>query len=334
MSKKKTGNGSRDPLPGEKLRGCLQECKTAEEVLAKIESLKARALEEAAKLNIADEGLRRAKQTLDSQLLTLVPMLREMQSILSQKSVLHYRFADLDLPSFTDWAKDFVSEAGIQASWSTIKRAMDPHHKSPSLRSEGHVPATKLQAQRVGYAALAGIELADALDWGQATEDAIGRVRASGATKADTLALLKRAGVKGEIEVTAAGSTAAQNSYPRFDSQICESPSDVTDVRPGGFSQVEELLDRVVGPASRIALNIDDSALQIAGFERLISYWARKWLPFNSNLGTMELSIRFVPKAKPELRREPTEATALEGRAMVPSDRLLSSSRGSAEVTL
>jgi hypothetical protein len=256
-----------------------------------------------------------------------------MQEILSHKSALHYRFAGLNLPTFTDWAKSFVAEAGIQASWSTIKLAMNPSRKSPSLRSENHIPASKLRSQRVGYAALAGMELADALDRAQDPEDALGRLRAAGASREDILGLLKRAGVKDLPKFTAAGSTPASYFYSRSDSQFREVPTDVTDVRPGSYSQVEIVLDREVGPASRRALNVEDPALQIAGFERLISYWARKWLPFNSNLGTMELSIRFVPKTKPELRREPTEGTALEGRALVPSDRLLSSLCGSAEFT-
>lgn len=334
MPKKETKNGSRKPLPGEKLPECLQECETTKDVLKKIESLRARALEEAAKLNLADEGLRRAKQTLDSQLLTLVPMLREMQSILSQKSVLHYRFVDLDLPSFTDWAKAFVSDAGIQASWATIKRAMDPHRKSPALRSEGHIPASKLQSQRVGFAALAGTELADALDRGQDYEDALEQLRAAGASKEDILAVLKRAGIKEMPKFNAAASTTTKRWNPRSDSQFCETTSDVTDVRPGGYSQVESLLDLEVGPASRRALNVEDPALQVAGFERLISYWARKWLPFNANLGTMEFTVRFVPKKQPNLRQESVEASVLEGRALVAPARLLSNSHGSTGVNL
>jgi len=40
--------------------------------------------------------------------------------------------------------------------------------------------------------------------------------------------------------------------------------------------------------------------------------------------------VRFVPRAKPELRREPAEAPALEGRALVATTLLLSNSQGSA----
>ncbi len=72
-----------------------------------------------------------AKQTRANQLKALVPVLREMQEILSQKSALHYQFAGLNLPTFTDWAKNFVDKAGIQAGWSTIKAAMNPNRESP-----------------------------------------------------------------------------------------------------------------------------------------------------------------------------------------------------------
>ncbi len=53
---------------------------------------------------------------------------------------------------------------------------------------------------------------------------------------------------------------------------------------------------------------------------------------FHSNLGTMEITVRFVPKEQPNLRREPAEATALEGRALVAVGRLLSNSQCSAAI--
>jgi hypothetical protein len=333
MSEKKTKNGLRRPLPGEQLPKYLQGCTTTDHVRAKLKTLNDRALAEAAKVRTANQQVRQAEQTLASQIKALVPMLREMQSILSQKSVLHYRFAELNLPTFTDWAKAFVAEAGIQASWSTIKLAMDPRRESPSLRSENHIPATKLQAQRVGYAALAGTELADALVSDRDPEDALGRLRSAGASRQDILDLLRRAGVKDAAKFSSS-STATNDLYSRSDSQYEESPVGGSDIRPGSYSQVENLLDRAVGPASRVALNVDDPTLQVAGFERIVSYWARKWLPFNSNLGTMEFTVRFVPKAKPELRREEEEAPALEGRALVATGRLLSVSQGTPEVNL
>ncbi len=133
---------------------------------------------------------------------------------------------------------------------------------------------------------------------------------------------------------TAAASTDSNDWHSHSDSQFREPPADGSDIRPGGYSQVESLLDRAVGPASRVALNVDDPTLQVAGFERIVSYWARKYLPFNSNLGTMEFTVRFVPKEQPNLRREPVEAPALEGRALVAAGRLLSSPQGSTEVNL
>jgi hypothetical protein len=331
MPKEKSRNGLNKPFPGDKLPRCVEGCTTAAEVQTRVDTLTAHALDLAAQFSIANEGVSKAKRNLAIQLQALAPVLCEMQGILSHKSALHYQFAGLNLPTFTDWAKAFVAKAGIQASWSSIKLAMDPRNrKSPSLRSEGHIPATKLQAQRVGFAALAATELADALERDRGYGDALGRLRAAGASKADILAVLKRAGLKDISEFTATASTAQSDPYLHSTTAREEEAADGSNIRPGGYSQVEALLDRVVGPASRIALNIDDPTLQVAGFERIVSYWARKYLPFNTNLGTMEFTVRFVPRAKPELRREPAEAPALEGRALVAATRLLSNSQGSA----
>ena len=332
MSKNESKNGLSKPLPGEQLPKYLRGCSTADEVRAKLETLNSEALDVAAKFRSADEGVYQAKQTLARQLQALVPVLREMQEILSHKSILHYRFADLDLPTFTEWANRFVAMAGIQASWSTIKAAMNPNRKSPSHRSEGHIPASKLQTQRVGYAALAGIELADSLVHSQDCDDALGRMRAAAASKADVLAVLKRAGVKDTSEFIATNSTVESEMYFHSESQLGEDPAEGSNVRPGGFSQLESLIDRAVGPAFHAAFNLDDPALQASGFERLASYVARKWVPFDANLGTMEFTVRFVPKEKPNLRREPAETPALEGRALVAATRLLSNPQGPAAV--
>ena len=331
MSKKKAKNSLRRPLPGDKIPDCLQGCTTASDVLAKIKTLTDRALDQAARFITASVHCDQAKETLANQLKALVPMLREMQEVLSHKSVLHYQFKGLNLPTFTEWAQSFVADAGIQASWSTIKAAMNPNRESAALRSENQIPTSKLQTQRVAFAALAAMELADAFVHDRAPDNALERLGAAGASKADALAVLKRAGVKDTSEFTAATSSAANTSYFHFESQLREDSDGGSKVRPGGFSQLESLLDCVVGPAFHVAFNLDDPDLQAKGFERLVSYLARKWVPFNANLGTMELTVRFAPKEQPNLRREPVEAPAL-GRALAASTRLLSNAQASAAI--
>jgi RNA-binding protein YlmH len=117
--------------------------------------------------------------------------------ILSQRGKDHHLFKGLDLPSWTAWAEDFVAEEEIDASWSSIKRAVaecEGGRAPAALRSKRAVPSNKLLRQRIAHAALLGLELKHAFDEGLDHEDALGQLRDLGITKDDILGELKRLG--------------------------------------------------------------------------------------------------------------------------------------------
>ena len=90
--------------------------------------------------------------------------------------------------------------------------------------------------------------------------------------------------------------------------------------------QINELADRTVGPAMRVVFNVEDPKLQVAGFENFVSHLARAWVPFDSNLGSMEFSVTFVPKPKPQLNQRKADEPGRTGLPVTPAALLLTAS--------
>jgi hypothetical protein len=266
------------------------------EVLLDVKVLQASAYREA-------RCIARSTKTLAARLERLAPLLVLLQDILSERGRLHRYYKDQKLPRWEDWARTFVAESGIDASWATIKRAMSKYawQRMGTLRTQKAVPSAKLRMQSICYVALVGLELLHALENNLDFDEALTQLHESGVTKDIILAALKQLGIKQAPEFTKTKTTRSsefefRSSLPRWDT----SPN-TGNFNPGAWSQIADLVDRTVGPEMRNVLNLEDSELQIQCFEKIVSHLARKWIPFNSTFGTMELSIRFVPKPKPKL---------------------------------
>ncbi len=302
-----------------------------EPVLPEFQVLEASAYREA-------KGIARSSKTLAVRLERLAPMLTQLQEILSVRGRLHHLYRDQNLMPWEDWAIKYVTDTGIDASWASIKRAMSAYQmrNSGTLRSTKAVPTSKLDMQRICYAALAALELADALELERDCDDALTHLRGSGITKDIILKALKRFGVK-EVQQSAVNDQATSyDSGSDSHSRRRDTPTNFGNFRPGAWSQITDLADRAMGPAMRAVLNLDDPMLQIECFKKIVSHLARGWVPFDSNLGTIDLSIRFVPKPSPNALSNQREAHGLRNTAepATPSVLLLTAPGGFAEESL
>lgn len=271
-------------------------CRTVADILARFDELDKMAIKEA-------KSVQRTHQTLQDQLAQLAPLLLEIQAILSQRGALHKMFTGLELPTWVQWAKQFVESSGIEASWATIKRAMNAcqGRSAPALRSEKAVPSNKLQMQNICHAALCALEIEGALRAGCNPEVALAHLRETGTSKAAIKEALKRLGVKEVLEFTTDSEAASSEFGCGLESRRRDTVPDIASFRPGAWSQITNLVDQVMGPALHTVLTLEDPTLQMENLEKIFSHIARAWVPFDSNLGTIELSIKFLPTPKPKL---------------------------------
>jgi hypothetical protein len=266
--------------------------------LPDFKNLEARAYREA-------KGIARSSQTLATRLERLAPVLIKMQEILSERGTLHKFYKAQNLPPWEIWATDFVKNTGIEASWATIKRAMSAFSlkRAGSLRSKQAIPAAKLQMASICSATLAGLEIAKALESDTDYASALTHIRETGVTRDTVVRALKRLGIKDVQELSEDDRAAWSESETGSGTyrQRLENPTNIGNYRPGAWSQITGLADLTIGPALRDVLTLDDPVLQSECFEKIVSHLARKWVPFDSNLGEMELSVTFVRRPQPKL---------------------------------
>lgn len=243
------------------------------------------------------KNIRQSSETLAAQLTRVCPLLVQMQSLLSQRGKLHRQCKKLGLPSWEEWQYNFVRQSGIEASLSTVKRAMQRFHfgSSAALRTAQSVPAKTLDARRACYAALVALEVAEAFEAGRNLDGLIAKLREMNITKGSMITLLQKLGVK---EVPQSSGAPADSEPVQYQQPA---PSSAGPCRPGAWSQWAEKVDSMLGPDLRTTLTTDPD-LQIKTLESIYKHLAQKWTPYNPDLMEMEIEVRYVVKPNPKLR--------------------------------
>jgi hypothetical protein len=245
-------------------------------------------------------------KAMAEKLKSLAPLLARVNDLLGQRGLAHKLYKGQELPSWEQWALEFMETTKLHVSFSTIKRAIRKYrfeHQEPAtIHSQKLISSKNIETQQMCFAALAALEIADARSAGRNFEGALVRLRETGVTRNSILRLLKKLGVNEVPE----DFVLYQDLGNVLDSDLAtETPAqsiDLDSLKPGSWTQGADIADRTLGPALKMILAIENPELRIQCLEKIVVHIIQKWVSIDANLGHLEIKFNYLAKPRPALR--------------------------------